>query len=756
VTGESLTIGKMKVALSNNYVTDGVIYATTTAANGGVIKSTDRGGTFRDTGLVNADSPVSATVTHNGTTYFNVANGLWKTNNLGTGSTWKRVIRVGAAGGPTVGTVILPADFATTNTVFVRLSAISGTDQILKSTNGGDSFTGVGTPDDTQTMNTISCASATQCWTGDLVGDSWYSTDGASTWTKAVTNIGQTVRSFTRSPAFSTDRTIFVRGDSNSGTTEIWMSTDAGANYTQVGTSNGAWGTGTGTGSLSISPNFTTDHMVFFKPTGSSEGDIWRKDVTGTTNWERLGAPTGIKNSFGTMQTTAAPGIGDGILLEVADTTTSQILRTYYPKTINQDNWTKRILNGVPTTALTAGNLFGVPLLGPASTAIADTDTSNGRTWNVVIPAARRWGVFTNTPAFLAPPTLVQPADGGATASCSGLNGQTILFSWSTIDRVQAWDIQVALDPDFNSLVIDTTANRPVGPGLIQGTGSSNPLFTVGTGSCVLVDGQKYYFRVRAEGVGTTSPGVEDDGPWSQVRSFSVGNVGAPTAPAPQLPADNSTMPNLGPIQLSWNNPSGATQFEIQVIPLNNDGPGIDLIIGDPALVAAASYTIQPPVMGQGNYIILPGATYNWRVRTSRAPGSIGPTDPSWGPFSDVRTFKTPRPNAGTISVQPVTPSDTPTIEWKDSNVNDFYYEVQLSQDRTFNADPASATAAVYWNLVHGGLSNPLDSWTLPSGVTLEKGKTYYYRVRQRVQATALGADEPGIPWSGTQSFVAP
>jgi hypothetical protein len=103
-----------------------------------------------------------------------------------------------------------------------------------------------------------------------------------------------------------------------------------------------------------------------------------------------------------------------------------------------------------------------------------------------------------------------------------------------------------------------------------------------------------------------------------------------------------------------------------------------------------------------------------------------------------------------------VTPSANPTISWKDSNVNNFYYEVQLSQDRTFNADPATATEAVYWNLVHGGESNPLNSWTVPSGFGLEKGQTYYARVRTRVQATPLGPDEPGVSWSPIVSFVVP
>ncbi|MCX6020680.1 MAG: hypothetical protein NTZ05_02915, partial [Chloroflexi bacterium] len=82
-----------------------------------------------------------------------------------------------------------------------------------------------------------------------------------------------------------------------------------------------------------------------------------------------------------------------------------------------------------------------------------------------------------------------------------------------------------------------------------------------------------------------------------------------------------------------------------------------------------------------------------------------------------------------------------------------FYYEVQLSQDSSFNVDPATATAAVYWNLIHGGQTDPLDSWTSPE---LERGQTYFWRVRQRLQATALGLAEPGVAWSAVQTFIAP
>jgi len=227
-------------------------------------------------------------------------------------------------------------------------------------------------------------------------------------------------------------------------------------------------------------------------------------------------------------------------------------------------------------------------------------------------------------------------------------------------------------------------------------------------------------------------------------------------SPEPQLPTNNTTTANMGPILVSWNNPPGTTQYHIEVRPAGDDGPGIGLIISDAAMVASASYTIQPPKFGAGNYVMLPGATYNWRVRTSGSTTSIGVTDSSWGPWSAVFTFKTPRANAGTIQlVKPingqVVTDRTPTLEWKDSNSQMFYYEVQLSSDSDFGAGPRGPFTAVQHQLVHAGESNPPGSYTSP--VTLKPGM-HYWRVRQRTQATLLGPEEPGIAWSPTQSVM--
>lgn len=62
-----------------------------------------------------------------------------------------------------------------------------------------------------------------------------------------------------------------------------------------------------------------------------------------------------------------------------------------------------------------------------------------------------------------------------------------------------------------------------------------------------------------------------------------------------------------------------------------------------------------------------------------------------------------------------------------------------------------TATAAVYWNLVHGGVTTPQNSWRVPEAYPLVGGATYYWRVRPRVQGDGLAVD-----WSDKWRFVTP
>ncbi|MCX6020981.1 MAG: thermonuclease family protein, partial [Chloroflexi bacterium] len=213
--------------------------------------------------------------------------------------------------------------------------------------------------------------------------------------------------------------------------------------------------------------------------------------------------------------------------------------------------------------------------------------------------------------------------------------------------------------------------------------------------------------------------------------------VGAPAAAQPSAapPAPTLTSPDAGArlpgleAALSWSLPTGTTQEQLQVLPANNDGPGVNLIRN-----AKGSFTVPPPPTW---YVMLPGMSYTWRVRVTDKATFASEDDPAWGPWSEVRTFRTPAPSSeGIVPVAPPNGSQLTavgpiTVQWAHPNPSIFYYEIQVSGDPLFNDNPATAVSFVWSNLVHGGVTNPPNSWRTPA---LQPTQRYYWRVRPRVQ----------------------
>ena len=236
----------------------------------------------------------------------------------------------------------------------------------------------------------------------------------------------------------------------------------------------------------------------------------------------------------------------------------------------------------------------------------------------------------------------------------------------------------------------------------------------------------------------------------SLARSDGITKVveSAPVAalPAPQMrgPYNGTQLQSMGPTTLNWANPAGTAQYQIQVTPYNDDGPGINLIIGDTARVRSGSFLVEPPEFGVGMYVLLPDMTYTWRVRVTDATVSVGEDHGSWGPWSEGWTFHTPPPpkfNYGNEGWSPRTDAfldsaSAATLRWPTVDRTIFYYELQVSTDPLFRTG-SDAVAAVWWMLIHGGESNPPNSWTTPG---LDPGRVYHWRVRPRVQGDGTAA----------------
>lgn len=219
-----------------------------------------------------------------------------------------------------------------------------------------------------------------------------------------------------------------------------------------------------------------------------------------------------------------------------------------------------------------------------------------------------------------------------------------------------------------------------------------------------------------------------------------------PPGPQVQAPTAGALLPTMG-TQLKWINSPAARQVHLQVIPANNDGPGVDVVLG-----LATQFEVPAPPAWYG---LLPGMTYRWRVRTSEQELPISAEHPTWGPWAEA-TFRTPFAGSDTLTaVSPPSgsgaPSLTPTLTWANGRGDVFYYELQLSRDAGFNTDAGTAIAPVYGALIHGGMSTPANSYTVPSTAPLEPGSTYFWRVRPRVQ----GDGQP-VPFSPNFSFRTP
>lgn len=252
--------------------------------------------------------------------------------------------------------------------------------------------------------------------------------------------------------------------------------------------------------------------------------------------------------------------------------------------------------------------------------------------------------------------------------------------------------------------------------------------------SPMLSKGQSFSFTFRQPGEYTY---------FCDPHPFMKGKVivqASTAAPVPSGPADGARLESFGP-NLTWANGPGTTQVHLQVVPANNDGPGVNVVLGS----AATSFAIPAPPQWYG---LLPDMTYTWRVRTSSAPAPADPAqDQSWTAWAE-RKFKTPAVTSATLGPVSPTPGGTaggaPTLQWSNSRADVFYYEVQVSKDPAFGSN-----AFLYYELRHGGVTTPPNSYTIPNAFPLEGNAMYHWRVRPRVQG-----DGTSVGWAGPWNFT--
>ena len=222
---------------------------------------------------------------------------------------------------------------------------------------------------------------------------------------------------------------------------------------------------------------------------------------------------------------------------------------------------------------------------------------------------------------------------------------------------------------------------------------------------------------------------------------------GQPPSSQPQSPANGEQITTFGPTLL-WTNSPGARQVQLQVCPAMDDGPAVDLLLGSPV----TQFQLPPPPEWYG---LLPGMHYYWRVRNTTS-NDAAPAESSWGEWSTYATFR--MPEASSAGISPLQPANggsvdilTPLLQWANIDSRVFYYEIQLSRDPGFNTNTGSAIAPVFWELVHGGVTSPLNSYQVRGEFSVDSETRYFWRVRPRIQG-----DGSPVAWSDTFSFTTP
>ncbi len=178
----------------------------------------------------------------------------------------------------------------------------------------------------------------------------------------------------------------------------------------------------------------------------------------------------------------------------------------------------------------------------------------------------------------LIAPVLVAPADGATVAT------DEPLLEWSAVDGADVYQVQVSENAAFSAVVV----NEPS---------------VANTATTVTLPGEgEYWWRVRAKA------GAED-GPWSEIRQFTVALEACVTPGVPTLlsPADGSDTEDLTPT-FAWDDVANATEYEIII----GENPGLPeaIMVGHPT---APTYTFPDPLEVN--------TTYYWAVRAHNTAG---------------------------------------------------------------------------------------------------------------------------------------
>jgi len=282
-----------------------------------------------------------------------------------------------------------------------------------------------------------------------------------------------------------------------------------------------------------------------------------------------------------------------------------------------------------------------------------------------------------------AAPELYAPGNGVTT------NDNTPLFDWSSPSDAELYQLQVDDSSGFGSPAIDVT---PTTSSHAPGTGLGDDL---------------YYWRARARDA------AGNWGSWSAPWSFTL-DTSPPAAPELFTPGNGITTNDSTPT-FNWNDPAGASSYQLQV--------------SDSATFSSQIIDVTPDV---SNYIPSSGlddGLYYWRTRARDTVGNWSGWSPTWSFTVDDQGPAAPALLAPADAA--LTNDSTPFFDWSDPS-GATLYQLQVDSSAAFDSPDIDTNPSV-------------SDYTLPAALGDD---LYYWRVRARDVVSNWGE------WSVTLSFT--
>jgi len=223
---------------------------------------------------------------------------------------------------------------------------------------------------------------------------------------------------------------------------------------------------------------------------------------------------------------------------------------------------------------------------------------------------------------------------------------QEIDLSWEQFCLSDQYQVQIAKDPNFTIIVLDTGSFAPSSseaPAVYYPAGGRIPTSPSAlTPWAALESGHSYYWRVRVRQAAT---GQVMRSPWSEVKSFTVGSGLPASTPShgiqPVYPNNGHGSCPVKPVSFTWSPLKDTTRYRFV---LAEDAAMTQVVKEAEVTTTAYDYD------GQLEY----GQSYFWRVM------ALEPVTSDWSATFSFRTEAAPLPP----STQPAPQLEPPPWAW--------------------------------------------------------------------------------------------